>query len=150
MSVGDSTSKPLDSATSRRMSQQRRSGTNPEIALRRQLWRMGLRYRIDHRILGGRRRIDIAFTQAKVAVFVDGCFWHACPEHATSPANNAGWWAEKLAANVRRDRNTDSRLEECGWTVVRVWEHESADEAAQRIERLVRGRPRPHTADPSS
>lgn len=137
--MGISNPRPLDGVTSRRMSQQRRSGTAPEIALRQCLWGMGLRYRIDHRVLGDRRRIDIAFTRARVAVFVDGCFWHSCPEHATSPSNNAAWWAEKLAANVRRDRNTDTQLAECGWTVVRVWEHELAEEAAQRIERLVRG-----------
>ena len=87
-----------------------------------------------------RRRADIVFGPAKVAVFVDGCFWHSCPEHATIPKNNREWWIEKLEANVRRDRDTDRELEEAGWAVVRVWEHEDATPAAQRIEFEVRRR----------
>jgi len=80
------------------------------------------------------------FTRVRVAVFIDGCFWHGCPEHATAPKANAEWWAEKLSANVRRDRDTDARLGEAGWLVVRIWEHEDAEEAAERIEQVIRSR----------
>ena len=94
------------------------------MALRRELHRRGLRYFVDRAPLKGmRRRADVVFPRRKVAVYVDGCFWHSCPIHATQPRNNAQWWADKLSANVARDRNTDERLEAEGWTVVRVWEH---------------------------
>ncbi len=76
----------------------------------------------------------MAFTRARLAVFVDGCFWHCCPLHATQPKNNAEWWSAKLAANVARDRRQEAQLQKAGWTVVRVWEHESASAAADRIE----------------
>ena len=115
------------------MSRQRRRDTAPELALRRELFRRGLRFRVDYAVVGRRRRVDVAFTRRKVAVFVDGCFWHSCPEHATSPASNASWWAEKLSANVRRDRESDRELAERGWTVVRVWEHEPAVAAADKV-----------------
>jgi DNA mismatch endonuclease (patch repair protein) len=85
-----------------------------------------------------RRRADILFTRSKVAVFVDGCFWHACPEHKTAPANNAAWWSAKLARNVARDRETDEHLSSLGWTVLRVWEHENMIQAATDIGRIVR------------
>lgn len=127
-----------DPSVSGRMSRQKRKDTAPEIALRRELFRRGLRYRVDLPIVGRRRRVDIAFTRRKVAVFVDGCFWHSCPLHATTPVSNRDWWIEKLAGNVRRDRESDRDLEARGWTVVRVWEHESAVSAADRIEALVR------------
>lgn len=125
----------------RRMKRQRRTGTRPEIALRKYLWRGGLRYRVDYRLplRGLRRRADIAFPGPRVAVFVDGCFWHCCPEHGTRPVNNAAWWAAKLDANVARDADTDLRLAEAGWTVVRVWEHAEIVESAQRIRRVVSG-----------
>lgn len=123
------------------MERQAQRDTKPELALRRELWRRGLRYRVDRPpIKGMRRRADIVFGPAKVAVFVDGCFWHSCPEHATIPKNNREWWIEKLEANVRRDRDTRRELEEAGWLVVRVWEHEDATTAAQRIEFEVRRR----------
>lgn len=76
----------------------------------------------------------MVFTRWKVAVFVDGCFWHRCPEHATFPRSNQEWWAEKLAGNVSRDRDTDERLVRAGWSVVRVWEHESIENAADRVD----------------
>lgn len=85
-----------------------------------------------------RRRADVLFTRAKVAVFVDGCFWHGCPQHRTTPANNAAWWAAKLARNVERDRETDAHLTALGWTVLRIWEHEDMAEAAKHVERAVR------------
>ncbi|MFI6870853.1 very short patch repair endonuclease [Nocardia sp. NPDC050406] len=123
-----------DAATRARMARQRRVGTKPEVALRRELHRRGARFFVDRAPLAGlRRRADIVFPRRKVAVYVDGCFWHSCPEHATSPKNNARWWAEKLAANVVRDRDTDARLAAAGWTVVRVWEHDSADAAADLV-----------------
>lgn len=123
-----------DPATSARMSAQRRRDTTPEIALRRELHRRGLRYFVDRAPLEGiRRRADLVFPRRKVAVFVDGCFWHSCPQHATHPKNNAQWWADKLAANVARDRDTDARLTEQGWTVIRVWEHEDPLAAADVV-----------------
>ncbi|MFC7958609.1 very short patch repair endonuclease [Rhodococcoides kroppenstedtii] len=128
-----------DAATSARLSKQRRRDTKPELALRRLLHAAGLRYRVDRAPLPGlRRRADVVFTRARVAVYVDGCFWHSCPVHATHPRNNAQWWADKLAANVARDRDTDRRLEEAGWTVVRIWEHEDPAVAAEKVLRAVR------------
>jgi DNA mismatch endonuclease (patch repair protein) len=135
---------PSSAAVSGRMSRQARTGTSPELALRRELHRRGLRFRVNFSpdVAGlGRRRADVVFTRRRVAVFVDGCFWHSCPAHATSPKANETWWAEKLAGNVARDRDTDARLAAAGWTVVRVWEHESATEAAERVERVVRANP---------
>ena len=116
-----------------RMDSQRRRDTRPELALRRALWRRGLRFRVDRPPLPMlRRRADIVFGPAQVAVFVDGCFWHGCPVHATEPKANSAWWAAKLAANEARDRDTDRRLSAAGWTVVRIWEHDDPEEAAAR------------------
>ncbi len=127
-----------DAATSARLSKQRRRDTGPELALRRELHRRGLRYFVDRAPLKGlRRRADVVFPRRKVAVYVDGCFWHSCPVHATSPRNNAQWWTDKLAANVIRDRDTDARLDAAGWTVVRVWEHEAARDAADKVTRVL-------------
>jgi DNA mismatch endonuclease, patch repair protein len=129
----------VDITTSRRMSRQRTRDTEPEVLLRRELHRRGLRYRLDAPLPGmARRRADILFTRAKVAVFVDGCFWHGCPEHKTAPTNNGAWWAAKLARNVERDRETGAHLSSLGWTVLRVWEHEDMKHAATDIERIVR------------
>lgn len=130
--------RPRDEQTRSRMRKQRRVDTAPELALRRELHRRGLRYRVDYRVVTGlRRRADVAFTRARVAIFVDGCFWHACPQHGTRPKHNQSWWDAKLKANVQRDRDTDSRLEEAGWQVLRVWEHEDMRAAANRVQRLV-------------
>jgi DNA mismatch endonuclease (patch repair protein) len=85
-----------------------------------------------------RTRADLVFQGAKIAVFVDGCFWHSCPLHATAPNANASWWREKLKQNRLRDRRVDAQLKEAGWRVIRVWEHEDPAEAADRIERMVR------------
>lgn len=121
-------------AISRRMSTAKRRDTAAELALRRELHASGLRYRVAYPVPGQRRRtIDIAFTRHKVAVFVDGCFWHGCPEHGTSPTSNSDWWSTKLAANRARDQDTDRLLHELGWVVVRVWEHELAKQAAGRV-----------------
>ncbi len=132
---------PTDAATARRMSRQARKDTAPEMALRRELHRRGLRYRVERPLPDmPRRRVDISFPRAKVAVFVDGCFWHACPEHATWPARNDVWWADKLRRNVERDAETDTHLKERGWAVVRIWEHEPTGVAADRVCAVVRSR----------
>jgi len=94
---------------------------------------MGLRYRVDWTIPGTRRRADIAFTGARVAVFVDGCFWHGCPEHATWPKRHAEWWRAKIEANRARDRDTNERLQQAGWTVLRFWEHTDPLTAARIV-----------------
>lgn len=126
-----------------RMRGQRRRDTEPEIRLRRELHRLGLRFRVDQRVLPSeRRRPDIVFGPAKVAVFVDGCFWHVCPRHGTSPRANAAWWEEKLAGNVARDRETDRLMEQAGWLSIRVWEHEDACAAAYDVVQVVRERRR--------
>ncbi|WP_312034255.1 very short patch repair endonuclease [Actinoplanes sp. TBRC 11911] len=125
---------PSSAGISGRMSRQRRRDTQPEIAIRRILHAMGLRFRVTLPIPGmPRRTIDIAFTRARVAVFVDGCFWHVCPEHRTSPAANAEWWATKLAKNQARDTATNEHLSGLGWTVIRIWEHEDPETAAKFI-----------------
>ena len=127
-----------DPATSARMRAQRRRDTAPELALRRELHRRGVRYYVDRApVKGVRRRADLVFPRRKVAVYVDGCFWHSCPQHATFPKNNAQWWAEKLAGNVTRDRDTDTRLTDAGWTVVRIWEHENPVVAANRVQEAL-------------
>lgn len=129
-----------DAATSARMSRQRRAGTAPEIALRKELHRRGRRYFVDRAPLPGmRRRADLVFPRHRIAVYVDGCFWHRCPDHATFPKNNAEWWAEKLAGNVARDRDTDARLAAAGWTVIRIWEHEDPVRAADRVQAALSG-----------
>jgi DNA mismatch endonuclease, patch repair protein len=126
---------PTDAVTSARMSRQRRTGTKPELALRKELHRRGLRYFVDRPPLPGqRRRADLVFPRLRIAVYVDGCFWHRCPQHATDPKNNAQWWANKLSGNVARDRATDAALAAAGWQVIRIWEHEKAAEAADRIQ----------------
>jgi DNA mismatch endonuclease (patch repair protein) len=115
--------------------------TRAELEVRRILHRRGLRYFVDRQVVRGvRRRADLVFPRTRVAVMVDGCFWHGCPEHATWPAHNAAFWREKIETNRDRDRDTDRRLVEAGWSVLRVWEHESPGDAADRIERLVRAR----------
>jgi DNA mismatch endonuclease (patch repair protein) len=121
------------------MSAQRREDTSPELAVRRELHRQGLRYRLHVAPLAGlRRKADIVFARARVAVFVDGCFWHGCPDHGRRHHEvNEWYWPEKIARNQRRDADTNERLREAGWTVVRVWEHELPDEAAQRITTAV-------------
>jgi DNA mismatch endonuclease, patch repair protein len=119
-------------AISSRMSRQARRDTAPEVALRRELHRRGLRFRVDWPIPGmPRRRADIAFTRKRVAIFIDGCFWHRCPTHKTAPANNAAWWTSKLEMNVRRDRETDEHLAATGWIVLRFWEHDALDDVVR-------------------
>lgn len=119
----------------RRMRTQRRRDTRPELALRRELYRRGLRYRVDYAVLTqGRRRHDIVFLGARLVVEVRGCFWHCCPLHASSPKANSSWWSEKLARNVARDQETGPLLDREGWRMLVVWEHEDIIEAADRVE----------------
>lgn len=116
-----------------------RRDTRPELALRSALHARGMRYRVDFPIrpATGIRPIrpDIVFTRAKIAVFVDGCFWHGCPDHGTKPARNSHYWTAKLERNIQRDHRNNALLEEAGWTVVRIWEHEASNDAV--IERVV-------------
>ncbi|MDE0289580.1 MAG: very short patch repair endonuclease [bacterium] len=130
---------PPSAAKSAQMSRVKNRHTAPEMAIRRELHRRGLRYRVNMPLPQiGRTRPDIVFTRARVAVFIDGCFWHRCPEHGTAPKTNPGWWRQKLDTNVERDRRTDTALAEAGWTVIRIWEHEDAIPAADRVEATVR------------
>src|SRR4051795_13016504 len=109
---------PPDDALSLRMSRLARRHTRPELELRRELHSRGLRYRVQLKVPGNNRRtIDIAFTRAKLAVYVDGCFWHGCPDHGTLPRANSEWWTWKLARNRERDRDTDRLLESHDWVV---------------------------------
>lgn len=127
---------PSSPGRSANMKANRRVDTKPELALRRALHATGLRYRKDFRLDlpdGVRVRPDIVFTARRVAVFVDGCFWHCCPEHGTQPASNTWYWEPKLRRNVERDRAADAALDAAGWTVVRLWEHEALDAAVAAV-----------------
>jgi DNA mismatch endonuclease (patch repair protein) len=109
--------------------------------VRSELHRRGLRYRVDRAPIPGlRRRADIVFPRRRVAVFIDGCFWHGCPDHGTWPKANADWWRAKIEANRTRDRDTDQRLASAGWTVVRAWDHEDAILVADRIAETLKDR----------
>lgn len=136
---------PSDEAASRIGRANRRVGTKPETMLRSALHRRGLRFRKDHLVRAGSVRVrpDIVFTRWRVAVFVDGCFWHRCPEHFHQPKRNLDYWVPKLEANVARDRRVDEALASDGWAVVRVWEHEDVAAAADRIADAVRERRSP-------
>jgi DNA mismatch endonuclease (patch repair protein) len=125
----------------RRMQRVRQKNTSAESALRRELHARGLRYRIHVPVLTKPRRVaDLAFSGPRVAVFVDGCFWHGCPLHATWPKQNAEFWRAKIMANQDRDRDTSERLRAEGWRVVRVWEHEPPTLAAGRIAKIIETR----------
>lgn len=130
--------KPLSPAVSARMSKQASKDTAAELAVRRLLHAAGLRYRVEFPVPGmARRRIDVAFTSVKVAVLIDGCFWHGCPQHATQPKSNAEWWRQKLDRNMARDTETTEHLVAAGWEVLRFWEHESAEDVALRVAAAV-------------
>ena len=121
-----------------RMSAQKGRDTKPELMLRSELHGRGLRFFVDRPTLPGlRRRADIVFPRHRVAVFVDGCYWHSCPIHGTVPRTNTQWWQAKLEANRRRDRDTDARMDEAGWRTVRIWEHEVPAAAADRVEAVL-------------
>ena len=118
--------------------------TQPERLIRRLVHANGLRYRVAARPLPDlRRTADLVFRPAKVAVFIDGCYWHGCPEHYVAPKTNPGYWSDKVARNVARDRDTDQRLTEAGWLVLRFWEHQDSDACALEIVDAVRERRRP-------
>lgn len=128
-------------SVSARMSSQATKNTQIEILIRRALFALGLRYRIHQSLLkGSRREVDIVFPKARVAIFVDGCYWHCCPEHGSIPRANRQWWEEKLNSNKQRDRDTNERLEQDGWRVIRVWEHEDPVDAARAIAEVVTSR----------
>ncbi len=125
----------------RRMQATLRRDTPCELALRSALHRLGLRFSVDRcPVPKLRRRADVLFRSARIAVFVDGCFWHGCPIHGTWPKANSGWWHAKIEANRFRDSDTNARLRARGWTVIRAWAHEDPMTIARRIARLVRRR----------
>jgi DNA mismatch endonuclease (patch repair protein) len=139
--MSSATPPPISREVSARMARTRGRDTKPEVALRSSLHRRGLRFFVDRApLVGLRRRADVLFPRAHVAVFVDGCFFHGCPMHATWPKHNAAFWRAKIEANRARDRDTDDRLLKAGWEVIRVWEHESPEEAAARIAHRLSGR----------
>ncbi len=127
---------PGPSERSANMRAIQRRDTSPELALRSALHRRGHRFRVDYpvKVSGRSPRPDIVFTKRRLAVFVDGCFWHGCPEHGRTPKKNTPYWGAKLARNVERDREQDRMLDEAGWTVVRIWDHEDPDTALKRVE----------------
>lgn len=134
----DASSMACNAGVRRKMQAQRMRDTAPELALRRALHAAGLRYRVDRAPLPGlRRRADLVFGPARVAVFVDGCFWHSCPQHGNAPRANRAWWAAKLARNRIRDADTDARLRTAGWLPLRVWEHEDPCAAAETVQIAV-------------
>ncbi len=117
--------------------------TAPELRIRSLVHRRGLRYRVARRPLPSiRRTADLVFASERTAVFVDGCFWHGCPEHYVEPKTNAAYWRDKIAGNVRRDRETDALLREAGWAVVRIWEHQDPAVGADRVAEAVEARRR--------
>jgi DNA mismatch endonuclease (patch repair protein) len=127
------------SAATRRMMQgNRRRDTAPELAVRRLLHASGCRYRVDMQPLPDlRRRADIVLTRQKIAVFIDGCYWHGCPLHGTTPLTNRSYWSSKVAANRARDADTNTRLQEAGWHPARYWEHEDPADVAAEVLRLL-------------
>jgi DNA mismatch endonuclease (patch repair protein) len=127
----------------------RRRDTSIELAVRRRLHAAGLRYRVDYAPdrSDRRRRADIVFTRARVAVFLDGCFWHGCPEHYIEPKSNVDYWRPKIARNRQRDAETSKRLVDLGWMVLRFWEHEDPVRVAEAIDGVVRGWSRDATAN---
>lgn len=129
------------SGTRKSMQGNKGRDTKPELALRRAVHALGLRYRVSIRPLPEvRRTADLVFSRVKVAVFLDGCFWHGCSKHHTKSRTNAEYWAEKVERNRARDRETDRILAEAGWLVIRIWEHEDPLCAAEEVARSVRSR----------
>lgn len=130
---------PSGAAATRIGRANRRTDTKPEVQLRSALHRRGLRFRKDQLLRLGdvRVRPDVVFTRRRVAVFVDGCFWHCCPTHSTIPRSNRDYWVPKLGANVKRDRRVDAALREHGWLVLRFWEHEDSNTAADEVEQCL-------------
>lgn len=133
---------PTTAGRSRNMQAIRRTDTKPEVQLRSALHRDGYRFRKDMVVQTSSRRVrpDIVFTARKIAVFVDGCFWHCCPEHGRQPSVNSGYWSPKLARNVERDRLADVALGDDGWHVVRIWEHEPLETAMRLVKQALQSR----------
>lgn len=130
--------RPSSPETGKRLARVKQTNKSPEIALRQKLHARGLRYRVQASLLKRPiRTADIVFHAKKIAIFVDGCFWHGCPEHATWPKSNSAFWKDKILTNRARDQDTNRKFEEAGWTVLRVWEHEDPAKAADRIETLL-------------
>lgn len=128
-----------DEATRKKMVGNRSRDTKPELRVRSLLHKGGLRYRVNQRPLPElRRTADIVFRKARVAVFIDGCFWHGCPDHYRQPSTNTEYWSDKVKGNKRRDLETDACLAEAGWTVLRHWEHEDPEGVADQVEAAVR------------
>lgn len=136
---------PKDAAASKIGKANPRTGTKPEVRLRSILHRRGHRFRKDHLVRTGTVRVrpDLVFTRWKLAVFVDGCFWHRCAEHGRVPKTNPSYWVPKLQANVERDRRANAALSDEGWAVLRIWEHEDLHTAVDLVEAALRKR-RPH------
>lgn len=112
--------------------------TGPEMAVRRLLFAKGLRYRVQYPVPGASRRtIDVAFPGKKVAVFIDGCFWHGCAEHRNIPAHNRNWWKDKIEQNRSRDRDTDEKLSNAGWLVLRYWEHDPVERIVPEVMQAI-------------
>lgn len=130
---------PSSPEASRRMAATRGTNNRADRQLRSELHRLGLRFRVQRRLIPGTNRsVDIAFPRARLAVFVDGCFWHDCPIHGTRPKSNVDWWRRKIRQNVQRDQDTNKRLCDLGWRVLRIWEHENPKDAAQRVLQVYR------------
>jgi DNA mismatch endonuclease (patch repair protein) len=119
-----------------RMSRVRQAGTDVELRLRKALWNAGFHYRLRtaDKLPG---RPDIVFVGRKVAIFVDGCFWHGCPIHGTRPKTNAQFWDQKIKRNGERDQQVDNKLAEAGWHVIRLWEHEVRNELPACVRRIA-------------
>lgn len=130
--------KPPTDQTRVRMQRQRRADTGPEVSVRRELHARGLRFRKGVAVLHDRRSVDIVFPTERVAIFIDGCFWHGCPEHARPTKSNTLWWADKIAANKKRDKGTAADLKRAGWIVLRFWEHESPEQVAHVVIETLR------------
>ena len=130
---------PLNPGRSRNMQANRRVNTKPEVRLRSALHRLGYRYRKDFALRLGAVRVrpDVVFTRRKVAVFVDGCFWHVCPQHGRQPTTNEWYWAPKLRRNMERDAAVNEALQEAGWQVVRIWEHQPLDAAVAAVRAAI-------------
>jgi len=136
--------RPTSERVSARMARHPRRDTLPELAVRRLLHRQGLRYRVDKAPTPRlRRKADVVFSRSRVAVFIDGCYWHGCPDHCRLSGQNLAWWRDKIARNRERDADTDAMLRSAGWAVVRAWAHEDPIAVAMRIEDLVKRRSLP-------
>ena len=126
---------PKNAHVAKQMRQMSTKDSKPEMQLRRALHALGLRYRLHRKDLPGKP--DIVFPSARIAVFVDGCFWHRCPDHYVAPKNNAEFWETKIAKNVERDRRQDAELAELGWESIRIWEHEDVVASALAIQKRL-------------